>query len=172
MESLRHLFEQYFKAPAEHVEALNADLGGSERRLFRLTRGATTAIGVHYASRPENAAFLEFTRHFRRHGLPVPEIYAENLERGIYLEEDLGDTTLFQYLTANRNGAEIAPEVVEAYRKVVAILPRFQFEAGRDLNYDVCYPRGSFDRQSIAWDLNYFKYYFLRPAGIAFNEQA
>jgi len=62
--------------------------------------------------------------------------------------------------------------VVEAYRKVIAMLPRFQVEAGRDLNYKVCYPRASFDRQSIAWDLNYFKYYFLRLAGIAFNEQA
>ena len=63
-------------------------------------------------------------------------------------------------------------EAIEAYRKVVAVLPRFQVEAGRDLNYKVCYPRSSFDRQSIAWDLNYFKYYFLRLAGIPFNEQA
>ena len=61
---------------------------------------------------------------------------------------------------------------MEAYRKVVAALPRFQVEAGRDLNYKVCYPRDRFDRQSIAWDLNYFKYYFLRLAGIPFNEQA
>ena len=62
--------------------------------------------------------------------------------------------------------------MVSAYRQVVATLPRFQLEAGRDLNYKVCYPRDSFDRQSINWDLNYFKYYFLRLAGIAFNEQA
>ena len=66
----------------------------------------------------------------------------------------------------------LLPQAVEAYRKVVAVLPRFQIEAGRDLNYKVCYPRASFDRQSIAWDLNYFKYYFLRLAGIPFNEQA
>ena len=69
-------------------------------------------------------------------------------------------------------GETIAPQAVEAYRKVVAVLPRFQVEAGRDLNYKVCYPRASFDRQSIAWDLNYFKYYFLRLANIPFNEQA
>src|SRR5204863_5227148 len=106
------------------------------------------------------------------HGLPVPEIYAEDLGQGAYLEEDLGDITLFDFLSQNRAGDNIAPPVIEAYRKAVAVLPRFQVEAGRDLNYKVCYPRGSFDRQSIAWDLNYFKYYFLRLAGVPFNEQA
>jgi len=104
--------------------------------------------------------------------LPVPEIYGEDLDQGAYLEEDLGDTTLFEFLSKNRKGENIPSPVVEAYRKVVEVLPRFQAEAGCDLNYDVCYPIGSFDRQSIAWDLNYFKYYFLRLAGIPFSEQA
>ena len=122
--------------------------------------------------REENAAFIEFSRHFRGHGLPVPEIYGEDLSQGAYLEEDLGDTTLFEFLSDNRDGANISAPVVQAYRKVVEVLPRFQVEAGRDLNYKKCYPRGSFDRQSITWDLNYFKYYFLRLAGIPFNEQA
>src|SRR5579863_5216765 len=120
----------------------------------------------------ENAAFLAFSKHFRKHNLPVPEIYAEDLAQGAYLEEDLGDTTLFEFLSKNRQGGTIAPQVVEAYKKVVAILPRFQVEAGRDLDYSVCYPISSFDRQSIAWDLNYFKYYFLRLAGIPFNEHS
>jgi aminoglycoside/choline kinase family phosphotransferase len=102
----------------------------------------------------------------------VPEIYAEALTQGAYLEEDLGDITLFQFLVANRDGHAIAPQAIEAYRQAVAMLPRFQVEAGRDLNYKVCYPRASFDRQSIAWDLNYFKYYFLRLAEVPFNEQA
>ena len=96
----------------------------------------------------------------------------EDLNHGAYLEEDLGNTTLFEFLSDHRTGATIDAEAVAAYRKVVAVLPRFQIEAGRDLNYKVCYPRASFDRQSIAWDLNYFKYYFLRLAGIPFNEQA
>ena len=122
--------------------------------------------------REENVAFVEFSRAFRRNGLPVPQIYAEDLDQGAYLEEDLGDLTLFQFLSEHRKGDEIAPEVVEAYRKVVAILPRFQVEMRDKIDYKVCYPRASFDRQSIAWDLNYFKYYFLRLAGIPFNEQA
>jgi aminoglycoside/choline kinase family phosphotransferase len=151
---------------------LQGQLGGSGRAIIRLSGGAFSAIGILYPVHEENKAFLEFSRHFRRHGLPVPEIYAEDLSQGAYLEEDLGDMTLFEFLSGNRDGASIAPQAIEAYRKVVAMLPRFQVEADRDLNYKVCYPRSSFDRQSIAWDLNYFKYYFLRLSGVPFNEQA
>ena len=172
MDVLKRLFEQHYGLPAEHVRPLQGQLGGSGRAIVRLAGGGKSAIGISYPVREENVAFLEFSRHFRRHGLPVPEIYKEDLSQGAYLEEDLGDTTLFEFLSANRVGGVIAPQAIEAYRKVVAVLPRFQVEAGRDLNYRVCYPRASFDRQSIAWDLNYFKYYFLRLAGIPFNEQA
>jgi len=172
MEVLKRLFEQRFRSPVERVQPLQGELGGSGRKIIRLSSEKVNAIGILYNVREENVAFLEFSRHFRRHGLPVPEIYAEDLSQGAYLEEDFGGTTLFEFLSDHRNGATIAPEAVAAYRKVVALLPRFQVEAGRDLNYKVCYPRASFDRQSIAWDLNYFKYYFLRLAGIAFNEQA
>jgi len=172
MDVLKRLFEQHFLSPPERVQPLQGQLGGSGRVIVRLAGVGHNAIGILHSVREENVAFLEFSRHFRRHRLPVPEIYAEDLSNGAYLEEDLGDTTLFEFLSANRSGQDIGPEVVEAYRKVVAFLPRFQVEAGRDLNYKVCYPRASFDRQSIAWDLNYFKYYFLRLAGIPFNEQA
>ncbi len=172
MDVLQKLFLQHFGAPPARVQALQGQLGGSGRNIIRLSNDHASAIGILYGVREENAAFLEFSRHFRRHGLPVPEIYEEDLENGAYLEEDLGDLTLFDLLSKNREGDKVAPQVIEAYRKVVTFLPRFQIEAGRNLNYSVCYPRGSFDRQSIAWDLNYFKYYFLRLAGIPFNEQA
>ena len=172
MEVLTKLFEQHFHSPVERVDPLQGELGGSGRKIIRLSSEGISAIGILYDVREENIAFLEFSRHFRQRGLPVPEIYAEDLSQGAYLEEDLGNTTLFEFLSDHRNGATIAPEAVAAYRKVVAVLPRFQVEAGRDLNYKVCYPRGSFDRQSITWDLNYFKYYFLRLAAIPFNEQA
>jgi len=171
MDVLKRLFEAHFQVPVEQVEPLQGELGGSGRRIIRLAGKKSRAIGILYGVREENVAFLDFSRHFRRHGLPVPEIYGEDLAHGAYLEEDFGDLTLFDFLSKNRAGDAISPPVVEAYRKVVSVLPRFQIGAGRDLNYKVCYPRGSFDRQSIAWDLNYFKYYFLRLAGIPFNEQ-
>jgi len=172
MDILKQLYEQHFHSPAERVQPLQSQLGGSGRKIVRLSSKGSSAIGILYGVREENVAFLEFSRHFRRHGLPVPEIYAEDLRFGAYLEQDLGDTTLFEFLSKNRSGTNISPDAIEAYRQVVALLPRFQVEAGRDLNYKLCYPRASFDRQSIAWDLNYFKYYFLRLAGIPFNEQA
>jgi aminoglycoside/choline kinase family phosphotransferase len=172
MDVLKKLFEQHFHSPPERIQPLQGELGGSGRKIIRLADEKSTAIGILYGVREENAAFLAFSKHFRRHGLPVPEIYCEDLAQGAYLEEDLGDTTLFEFLSKNRTGETIAPAVVEAYRQVVAVLPRFQVEAARDLDYSVCYPIASFDRQSIAWDLNYFKYYFLRLAGIPFSEQA
>jgi aminoglycoside/choline kinase family phosphotransferase len=172
MDILKNLFEQHFHSPVEQVQPLQGQLGGSGRRIIRLTGEKASAIGILYDVREENAAFLEFSRHFRKHGLPVPEIYAEDLDHGAYLEQDLGDTSLFEFLSKHRAGDRIDAPVVDIYRKVIATLPRFQVEAGRDLNYKVCYPRGSFDRQSIAWDMIYFKYYFLRLAGIPFNEQA
>jgi aminoglycoside/choline kinase family phosphotransferase len=169
---LRQLFERHFSAPATEVLPLRGELGGSGRTIVRLGGDGHRAIGIMHDVREENTAFLKFSRHFRQHGLPVPEIYGDDLGHGAYLEEDLGDTTLFQFLADNRDGDRIAPEVIEAYRQAVAMLPRFQVEAGRTLNYKAAYPRASFDGQAMAWDLNYFKYYFLRLAGIPFNEQS
>jgi aminoglycoside/choline kinase family phosphotransferase len=170
-EILSRLYLEHFKQPAKGMHPLQGELGGSGRRLVRLTGEPGSAIGVLYGVAAENAAFLGFSRHFRKLGLPVPQIYGEALEQGAYLEEDLGDTTLYQFLSANRQGESIAPEVVAAYRKAVEWLPRFQVQGGRELDYKLCYPRASFDRQSIAWDVNYFKYYFLKLAGVSFHEQ-
>jgi aminoglycoside/choline kinase family phosphotransferase len=167
---LKALFESRFREPVERVTPLKGD--ASARKLFRLSAASRTAIGVVNPDLLENRAFLEFSRHFRTCGLPVPEIYAEDLDRGMYLEEDLGDVTLFQFLTANRTGERLSSETLDLYRTVIEWLPRFQIEAGRTMNYDACYPRFSFDKQSMLWDLNYFKYYFLRLAKIPFSEQA
>lgn len=172
MDALRQLFQRHFGVGPKMVSAVQGGLGGSERRILRLTNDELSAIGVLHDDREENAVFLSFSRHFRNIGLPVPAIYAEDLARNAYLMQDLGDTTLYQFLQADRAGPEIGENAREAYRKAVKTLPRFQIEGGRGLDYSVCYPRAAFDAQSIAWDLNYFKYYFLRLSGTPFNEQA
>jgi len=173
MEYIAHLealFRQYTGVSPQSLDELKAH--GSDRKIFRITNGTRTLIGIYNADRAENLAFLSFSKHFRKWGLPVPEIYAEDVERGIYLEEDLGDTTLFALLSEARKQQGFSEDAVALYRKVVAVLPKFQIQAGKDLDYSVCYPRARFDRQSMMWDLNYFKYYFLKLAKITFNEQA
>ncbi|ABF42937.1 conserved hypothetical protein [Candidatus Koribacter versatilis Ellin345] len=172
MDTLALLFEQHFGSAPTRMHPVQGGLGGSGRIITRLANDTHSAIGILNENTKENAAFLEFSDHFRKYDLAVPEIYRVAETRNAYLEQDLGDTTLFHFLARNRSGSEIAPEAVNAYRKVVEALPRFQVVAGRDLDYSVCYPRPSFDRRSIAWDLNYFKYYFLKLSEIPFHEEA
>src|SRR5881409_3239202 len=117
MDVLKKLFEEHFHSPPVRMQPLQGELGGSGRKIVRLASEKVSAIGILYGVREENAAFLEFSRHFRRHGLPVPEIYAEDLNHGAYLEEDLGDTTLFEFLSKNRKNEEISPQVVDAYKQ-------------------------------------------------------
>jgi hypothetical protein len=92
---------------------------------------------------------------------------------GAWLEEDLGDVTLFHALsTARQREPQAFPRsMLDVYERVVRILPRFQVEGGRVIDFSVAYPRPAFDQQSMLWDLNYFKYHFLKLAHIPFNEQ-
>jgi aminoglycoside/choline kinase family phosphotransferase len=138
---------------------------------IRLTSPHFKAIGAWNDDVKENNAFIEFSKHFRSKGINVPEIFDYKPSEGIYLQEDLGNETLFSFLSAIRETEGFSDKIVRIYRKVVQKLPEIQIVAGQDLNYDFCYPRSSFDRQSMMWDLNYFKYYFLKLAKISFNEQ-
>jgi aminoglycoside/choline kinase family phosphotransferase len=168
---LAELFSIQFGVPPADASPLQAH--GSDRKLFRLkARDGRTAIGVENRDHDENAAFVGFSRHFRTAGLPVPDIYAEDLSAGVYLEEDLGETTLFQLLQKERGTAPQIPDAAAAvYAQSVRLLARIQIEAGRGLDYRLCYPHGAFDRRSMSWDLNYFKYYFLKLARVPFHEQ-
>src|SRR5689334_18776387 len=99
MEVLKQLFERHFQSAVERADPLQGELGGSGRKIIRLAGGGNTAIGILHDVREENVAFVEFSRHFRRHDLPVPLIYGESLDDGAYILEDLGDMTLFQFLS-------------------------------------------------------------------------
>lgn len=169
---LSRLFREKFGSAPASLLPLEGD--GSNRTLYRLVgEDYETAIGVMGPDAEENRAFLGFSRAFRSIDLPVPEIYAVDEGAGAYLEEDLGDTTLFDALGAARirEGGEMPASILPVYRRVVEELPRFQVEGGRVVDYSVAYPRAAFDRQSILWDLNYFKYHFLKLAHVPFNEE-
>jgi aminoglycoside/choline kinase family phosphotransferase len=171
VDALQRLFEARFGRRAAFVAPLAAD--GSRRRMVRLTLdGSASAIGVLGPEPEENRAFLSFSRTFRGLGLPVPEVLGEDLAEGVYLVEDLGDTTLFQALTQARKAEPGAfPQaLVPVYRRVLGALPRFQVEGGRAIDFGLAYPHAAFDRRSMAWDLNYFKYNFLKFAEIPFHE--
>ena len=146
---------------------------GSQRTYHRLIAAdGSTLIGAFGPDPDENRAFLSFSRAFRAIGLPVPEIHAVDEPAGVWLAEDLGETTLFAFLEearARESGAFPA-SALPVYRRVLEILPRFQVEGDAAVDYSVAHPHSAFDRQSILWDLNYFKYHFLKLAHIPFHE--
>ncbi len=145
---------------------------GSNRRYFRITGKHGSVIGAVNDDERENDAFFALTQHFRDEDLPVPELLATDRKRGCYLLTDLGDVTLFSRLTELRKQNEQFPdEITGLYQKVLEWLPRFQVEAGKGIDYKKCYPRPVFDLQSMRWDLNYFKYYFLKLVKASFDEQ-
>ncbi len=143
---------------------------GSDRIYYRLQNNTHKAVGAYNPEERENNAFLCFSRHFHTKGLPVPEIYGEDPVHKVYLQEDLGFTTLYSYLL--QKGDYFPDYLVQIYKKVVEQLARLQIVGGQELDYSVCFPRAVFDRQSMLWDFNYFKYYFLKLAGVNFDEQA
>ena len=169
LELLNDLFNRWCGESILSITKLPAS--GSPREYYRITGTSRTAIGAINMDREENEAFIAFSRHFHSLGLAVPEIYLIDLDQNAYLQEDLGDLTLFDYVFQTRCNGDFPPALTEVYKGVLSELQKFQIEGAKDLDYSVCYPRASFDRQSMQWDLSYFKYYFLKLAGIPFNEQ-
>ncbi|HKK09026.1 MAG TPA: RNase adapter RapZ, partial [Gemmatimonadota bacterium] len=173
-ERASELFRSRFGSPPAGARALSGD--GSSRTYVRLAASDGRTVVAGFGPDPEeNRAFLAFSRALRRADLPVPEIYDADEEAGVWLEEDLGDTTLFAALRRAReagggDAVGLPGPILEAYRRVVEWLPRFQVRGHRAVDYDLAYPHASFDRQSILWDLNYFKYHFLKLAHVPFHE--
>ena len=168
---LVRLYIEHFGASPTAILEVAAD--GSARSYYRLLReGGASAIGAMGPEPEENRAFLSFSRSLREAGLRVPEIYRADETVGVWLEEDLGDTTLFDYLVDAREAeGRLFPDAALAlYERVLEELPRLQIVGGRAVDFSVAYPRQAFDRQSIEWDLNYFKYHFLKLAHVPFSE--
>jgi aminoglycoside/choline kinase family phosphotransferase len=160
IKNLKEFFKQWSGKYPDQVTVIPPS--GSERKYFRLKYNDASAIGAWNPVKEENAAFLHFTQHFLANGLHVPEIYGSDPENDIYLIEDLGDVSLFSLLQNKPPDTIIPEEIIGIYKKSLSELIRFQVIAGKTLDYTYCYPYSSFDARAMKWDLNYFKYYFLK----------
>ncbi|NOR33595.1 MAG: phosphotransferase enzyme family protein, partial [Bacteroidales bacterium] len=169
LELLNDLFNRWCGESIMSINKLPAS--GSPREYYRITGTKSSAIGAINHDREENEAFIEFSKHFLSLGLAVPEIYLVDLEQNAYLQEDLGNLTLFDHIFELRDNGDFPEALSEVYKEVLTELQKFQIEGAKNINYSACYPRASFDQQSMLWDLSYFKYYFLKLAGVPFNEQ-
>lgn len=167
--SLKELFTETFNQ--DILEVTEMPGSGSYREYYRIKGDSQTVLGVYNRDQKENLAFIEFSKHFKSIGLRVPIIYSECADKYIYLIEDFGDVTLYQYIENIRGSGEDSGAIEDLYKRVVRELPKLQIEGGRELDYSFCYPRAAFDKQSMMWDLNYFKYYFLKLAKVHFDEQ-
>lgn len=167
--NLKNLFETWSGEELQVISSLPQS--GSYRRYYRISGNSKSAVGVVNPDHKENNAFMTFTKHFKSIGLSVPEFYLDDKKSGTYLIEDLGDVSLFSFLSENKNHKEFPKKVTSYYKNSLEHLIRFQFDGSKGLDYSVCYPRNSFDKQSIMWDLNYFKYYFLKLTKTVFDEQ-
>lgn len=168
-EKLDNIFKEWSGENAETIIPLPQS--GSYRKYFRIQSANHQAIGVYNSDKSENKAFITFTKHFLTQKLNVPHLYAENLKDNVYLLQDLGDENLFSFLPDNKTDDKFSEKTIEFYKTALNELIKFQIKASSKLDYSVCYPRNSFDRQSMMWDLHYFKYYFLKLTQTPFNEQ-
>jgi aminoglycoside/choline kinase family phosphotransferase len=162
-------YKELFGKSDLHIAALPQS--GSDRKYFRITTENRSVIGAYNPNPEENDAFIGFTKHFISKGLPVPEIFGYLPEKFIYFLKDLGDINLFTWLQKKHAGAGFDNEAEDIYKKVLDKLIHFQTKGIEGLNLDLCYPHKSFDRQSMMWDMNYFKYMFLKLVAVPFNER-
>lgn len=139
---------------------------GSNRFYFRINQAAQTLIATFNSDLRENEAFFYLHDHFSVRNIPLPQLYYLSKDKQIYFQQDLGDLNLLQKLKSEG----LSEKVKKLYKDSMEELARMQTST-RELNYHKCYPRASFDQQSVLWDLNYFKYYFLKVSGLLFDEQ-
>ncbi len=170
MKELEALYESYTGSVPQQVIRLTGS--ASNRRYARVIGADSSCIGVTGTDVLENNAFLTIARHFHSKGIPVPEVLAVSEDGMSYLQEDLGEVMLSDLVAgAGKEGGIVeGSPLAELLCLTMAMLPKIQFEGAAGLDFSVCYPQPSFDRRMVLFDLNYFKYCFLKPSGVEFNE--
>jgi len=170
MQQLLELYRQWSGHNPASTEALPG--AGSNRAYYRLsdTQGSSV-IGVVGTSRDENHAFIYLSQHFTKRKLPVPQVLAVSNDELRYLQTDLGTISLFDAIRGGREaGGRYTLAEQELLKRTIRELPNIQIRGARGLDFTHCYPQPSFDADSVLFDLNYFKYCFLKPTELDFHE--
>lgn len=170
MQQLKQLYTQWNGKEPEKMEKLPG--AGSNREYYRIFGAeGKTVIGCKGTSKEENHAFLVLARHFTKRKLPVPHILAWSEDEMRYLQEDLGSHSLFDAIKGGRDaGGRYTLKERELLKKTIRQLPNLQIRGARGLDFSVCYPQPQFDQDGVLFDLNYFKYCFLKATGLDFHE--
>lgn len=161
-----------FKAWAgtEPSEVVLLPLSGSARKYYRMSSPACSSVGCLGTNLLENKAFITIASSMRSHGINAPEVYGVSADGMAYLQEDLGDGQLFSLLAPGIASGSYGAEQMSWLRKVMTALPALQFGTGQGLDWGVCFPDREFNGRMVDFDLNYFKYDFLKFTGLEFNE--
>lgn len=167
-EILKNLFENTFSEQVINCQMIKAD--GSNRRYFRLRSENNCVIGVVGTSYEENRAFEKIANHLYAKGLNVPQFFAASSDGMCYLQEDLGEISLFDYILNGRKTGEFSQKEKDILFETIAQLPDIQFLGADNFDFSLCYPQSVFNIKTIMWDLNYFKYCFLKLQNIDFQE--
>lgn len=168
MEILKELYKTERGEYPLSITKLSGD--GSNRCYYRLSSGDTSYIGVAGVSKEENVAFITIANTFNECGINAPKIIEASEDMMHYIQEDLGDDSLFSILKESRECGVFSNEDSEKLCQVMSSLADIQFKVGEKLDFNVCYPVSEFDKTSIFWDLNYFKYCFLKNTGLEIDE--
>ena len=170
MQKLLELYKQWAGAEPARVEKL--PVAGSNRDYYRLAAtDGSTVVGVIGTSRDENHAFIYLTNHFAKRRLPVPAVLSVSDDELRYLQTDLGSVSLFDAIAGGRAaGGRYTVKEKELLIRTIRELPNFQVRGARDLDFCNCYPQPEFDEDSVLFDLNYFKYCFLKATDLDFHE--
>ena len=169
IQALALLFKEHFKAEPLSVTMLPKS--GSSRIYFRIQSDNNSFIGVYNADVNENRAFFSITKHFASKGIKVPSLLAQSTNQQYYLLSDLGDSTLYSMLSCQIANSDYNEKMMGYFNASLEHLVKIQIEGNDGFDYSVCYPKQAFDRRSVMWDLNYFKYSFLKPIGALFDEE-
>ena len=170
MKKLVELYRQWSGAEPQNMAKLPG--GGSNREYYRMTDAqGHMVVGCIGTSRDENHAFVYLCQHFASRHLPVPEILAVSDDESCYLQTDLGSTSLFDAIRGGREaGGRYTLKEQELLRRTIRELPNIQINGAEGLDFSNCYPQPAFDANSVLFDLNYFKYCFLKATELDFHE--